>query len=45
MILSRVCSVQDAALSALGRKFVQNVDEAVRTAELNMVYMEAALRG
>lgn len=37
--------IQDAAMSALGRKFVQNVDEAVRTAESSMVYMEAALRG
>lgn len=40
-----VRNLTDSAVSALGRRFVQNIDEAVRTSEQNMVYMEAAMRG
>jgi hypothetical protein len=32
-------------MSALGRKFVKNVDAAVRTVETSLSYMDAALRG
>ena len=32
-------------MSALGRKFVKNVDAAVRTVETSLTYMDAALRG
>ena len=32
-------------MSGLGRRFVKNVDAAIRTVETSLTYMEAAMRG
>lgn len=40
-----VRNATDSTMSALGRRFVKNVDAAVRTVEMSLAYMDAALRG